>query len=569
MAAAKRILASGLALAGMLSVAPAFALDFTVSRKDDPAPDGCPPGDCSLREAVIAANAAPGADRVLLPASTQPYALTRSGADEDLGATGDLDIVGELEISGTAAAQAVIVQARPDRLLHVQPGGRLVLVNLTLQGGRQVMQGGAIYVPAGSLALSGSVLQQNSALDRGGALYVRSQGSQFATLEVSDTRFVDNSAVAGGAILLAGQVGTPTLAGLDDLDFVTNRAVQRGGAVAIEGDLATGSKIEVRRSGFVQNQVSGAEGAGGALSNASPATANVTVRDSEFLSNQAPGEAARGGALLEVQRIERSNFNGNRAAQGGAVESANATVVDSEFCDNEALRNGGALAARDASVLRSTFCRNQVTGDAPGDGGGAIYLYSLASTLGVARSTFDANFAAVGGAILQFDGTLALLQSTLVEPDPLPAPSLGSLLRYAGPLDNDVVQLTANILHGGCSFAAGTAVVDLATHNLAAPGDSCGLTAAAGPNHENNLVFDSVDDLPLAPLGDNGGPTRTRVPSSEAAHPAVDHVPTAGCVYPLDQRGWQRTDLVCDAGALELSAAPPPDPRIFASGFEG
>ena len=65
-------------------------------------------------------------------------------------------------------------QGAADRLLHVQSGGSLTLRALTLQGGRQVSLGGAVYVPAGRLVVIGSVLQNNSALDRGGAVYVRS-----------------------------------------------------------------------------------------------------------------------------------------------------------------------------------------------------------------------------------------------------------------------------------------------------------------------------------------------------------------------------------------------------------
>src|SRR5262245_53868368 len=45
----------------------------------------------SLREAILAANASVGvADTINLPAGT--YGLTRTGADEDAGATGDLDV---------------------------------------------------------------------------------------------------------------------------------------------------------------------------------------------------------------------------------------------------------------------------------------------------------------------------------------------------------------------------------------------------------------------------------------------------------------------------------------------
>lgn len=42
------------------------AASFQVTRFDDPVPDGCAVDDCSLREAVLAANALPGADTVRL-----------------------------------------------------------------------------------------------------------------------------------------------------------------------------------------------------------------------------------------------------------------------------------------------------------------------------------------------------------------------------------------------------------------------------------------------------------------------------------------------------------------------
>jgi len=49
---------------GILLLAPAAAraAGYTPTRTDDPPPDGCRPDDCSLREAVIAANAGGGFD---------------------------------------------------------------------------------------------------------------------------------------------------------------------------------------------------------------------------------------------------------------------------------------------------------------------------------------------------------------------------------------------------------------------------------------------------------------------------------------------------------------------------
>lgn len=56
----------------------AHAVTFTVTRTDDPAPNGCLPGDCSLREAMAAAaaNDPLGATDVIeVPAGT--HLLTR------------------------------------------------------------------------------------------------------------------------------------------------------------------------------------------------------------------------------------------------------------------------------------------------------------------------------------------------------------------------------------------------------------------------------------------------------------------------------------------------------------
>src|SRR5207248_424021 len=63
-------------------------------------------GPGSLRDAILGANATPGADVITLPAGT--YTLTIAGADEDAGATGDLDITDDLTINGAGAATTII-----------------------------------------------------------------------------------------------------------------------------------------------------------------------------------------------------------------------------------------------------------------------------------------------------------------------------------------------------------------------------------------------------------------------------------------------------------------------------
>src|SRR4051794_11594970 len=63
-------------------------------------------GVLSLREAVIAANANPGADIVQVPAGT--FTLTLAGAKEDACQTGDLDVTGDLTVQGTGTSTTVL-----------------------------------------------------------------------------------------------------------------------------------------------------------------------------------------------------------------------------------------------------------------------------------------------------------------------------------------------------------------------------------------------------------------------------------------------------------------------------
>jgi|SRR5215218_6685147 len=104
MSTPKRIAVATTIVAIFLGWAPiqaALAADFTVTRTDDPSPDACMPDDCSLREAVIAANNRGGPDRILL--SNQVYSLTRpisTTGDFGFAQVADLDTYDDLTIEG-------------------------------------------------------------------------------------------------------------------------------------------------------------------------------------------------------------------------------------------------------------------------------------------------------------------------------------------------------------------------------------------------------------------------------------------------------------------------------------
>lgn len=142
----------------------AYGATITVSTTADVVADD---GQCSLREAVIAANTnSPsgsssgecvagtlGTDTIVLANAT--YTLTGvSGEDNSL--TGDLDILpsaGPVEFEGVTGGSTTINGGGVDRVLHII-GAAVELRNMTITGGAVIGNGGGIYNEAGSFTLN-------------------------------------------------------------------------------------------------------------------------------------------------------------------------------------------------------------------------------------------------------------------------------------------------------------------------------------------------------------------------------------------------------------------------------
>jgi CSLREA domain-containing protein len=107
---------------------------------DTTADDNTVNGNCTLREAIIAANtdtpvdgclAGAGTNSIFLPAGT--FFLTIGGAGEDAAATGDLDILDELTITGDSGSTAINGNSI-DRVFH-NVGASLTLNDLHVTAG--------------------------------------------------------------------------------------------------------------------------------------------------------------------------------------------------------------------------------------------------------------------------------------------------------------------------------------------------------------------------------------------------------------------------------------------------
>lgn len=174
-------------------------------------PVGAVGNTCTLRAAIMEANALGGSHTVLV-ASGQ-YTLTRVGAGEDFASTGDLDIRADITLINGTNNPPVVFAANQDRVFDVHPGASLRLDNVHVAGGyaNQVgtVHGAAFRVhPGAALELDRAVVAGNLG-NVGGAIY--SDGS----VSIVDSVFFHNAITAthvlpefanGAAILSRGSL---------------------------------------------------------------------------------------------------------------------------------------------------------------------------------------------------------------------------------------------------------------------------------------------------------------------------------------------------------------------------
>lgn len=147
-----------LTAAVLLMVCPAmgqFTVNVLVDSQDASPGDGvCADagGNCSLRAAVMEANATAGPNDIFLPAGD--YLFTLEGDFEDACATGDLDITDDLQIIGEDTRTTVIRADSLDRIFHVFAGVSLDVSFVELREGYVSAQDGGAVLNEGNLVLS-------------------------------------------------------------------------------------------------------------------------------------------------------------------------------------------------------------------------------------------------------------------------------------------------------------------------------------------------------------------------------------------------------------------------------
>lgn len=461
-------------------------------------------GDCSLREAIEAANTdaavdacvpGSGPDTIELPPGSYP--LTITGAFEDQNLTGDLDLRSDITIIGTGSSPSVIDASGlgNDRVMHIRcvevefpdvpVDIDVTLHNLRLTNGFPTNEGGAVRVDEClgffatsadcNLTVEDSEFEGNSSRS-GGGLWYQSTGA----LVVLRSTFMNNVAeLDGGGMTLRHGEGL-----VEDSVFEANTAQAGGGLKAANASLT------IRRSSFTNNV---AELDGGGLDIFAP----TLIEDSTIAGNQVTSTssfAAGGGGLMinSTTTIRRTTISGNSSGTNGggvACQNATATLENSTISDNVGAGQGGGgliLGLNGSNPCTITIDSCTITGNSGSNGGGCFR-----------------------------DSGSATVANTIIA---------GNTATWSGP-------------DAGGLFTSGG-------HNLI--GIRTSGTGFAGPNDLVGTAAKPLDPL-LGALQDNGGATQTQLP--EAGSPALD---TGATGLVEDQRGLPRPATFRDRGAVEV-----------------
>jgi hypothetical protein len=141
-----------------------FAVDSTVDATDSvPGDSVCDDGsgNCTLRAAVMEANALAGADQITLPAGIYQFTIPATSADTT-GAIGDLDVTEDLNLYGEGADNTIIDAEALDAAFQVYAGAALLIEDVTIRDGKAAgsSSGYGMY-NAGTLTINNCSVSDN------------------------------------------------------------------------------------------------------------------------------------------------------------------------------------------------------------------------------------------------------------------------------------------------------------------------------------------------------------------------------------------------------------------------
>lgn len=321
---------------------------FNVTKTADTNDGVCNAADCSLREAIGAANAQPGSI-VNIPAGTY--------------VANSFIINANMTLNGASAATTIIDGNLLESIFIIHSGFAVSMNNLTVRRASSNGSGGGIVNLGGVLTLTSVNVTSNS------------------------VHTLDNTAFGGGLYASAGSTTSIINSTISNNTADTQGAgIYNGGILSITNSTITGNTL---------NDLSGSHEGGGGIYSVG-VDSQLSVYNSVISNNTAFGGAGIWSHTAQPI-IDNTVFSNNT---GGALYTNGALIVDSTFSGNTYTNNGAAIltAGKPLNISNSTFSNNSST-----IGGGAIWAWRI--SINITNSTFSGNSSPLGGAILAGDDT--------------------------------------------------------------------------------------------------------------------------------------------------------------------
>lgn len=322
-----------LAIVALASADPAAAVSFTANSSID-SPDNNP-GDglcrsdllpastCTLRAAIMEANALPG-NHIINLQSGRTYTLTRTGVD-NTALNGDLDITKSLIIWCLGCEQRPVLDVNGvSRGFHIL-GGDVTLANFDITGGNATSgsedNGGAILIDeqAGTVVLSQMRLYGNQATRLGGAL--RNLG---AATTVSASELFDNE-------ITSLPTGT-AISNWNQLTLLRTALYGNSGSGNGEADATISTRAVGGLPGRIElENVTVSENLGAGL--VASDSESVRVRNSTIVGNSANGIRVFGSQSVTLSNSIIAKSGGASCHTGNNISySSNNNIISDNFC---------------------------------------------------------------------------------------------------------------------------------------------------------------------------------------------------------------------------------------------
>jgi CSLREA domain-containing protein len=313
-------------------------------------------GDCSLREAIQAANTDSAVDACPAGSNVITDTITFS-ASGTYTLSNQLDVIagGPLVIDG---GEAITISGEHSaRIFSIDNGADLTLENLTVTDGK-ADNGGGIF-NSGLLTMKHSTLSNGQA-DIGGGIY----NSGFLTMR--DSALSSSSAWgyytgAGGGIYNTGALTITSSALSSNHSFY-----HAGGGIYNLGQMVMS---------FSELTGNGAHNQGGGISN----SGTLIINNSTISGNSV---FYYGGGIYNagIASLNNSTLNANQALYGGGIYNHSdgaMTITNSTLSGNDGTNDGGGINNQGALTLASST----LSGNTAGFGGGIYGDFALHNTI--------------------------------------------------------------------------------------------------------------------------------------------------------------------------------------------